>query len=81
MEVIELGFGVVDIAAVAQGVMGTQGGGQAAGGGQDVAPCIVGVAHYLVYLFCPEGLSPLRDLVFRGLLVEKENRSAICLQE
>ena len=31
LQVIEAGFGVVDIAAVAQGVMGTEGGSQVAG--------------------------------------------------
>ena len=48
LEVIELGFGVVDVAAVAQGVMGTQGGVHRAGGGQNVAPCIVAVGYHLL---------------------------------
>ena len=43
MEVIEACFGVVDIAAVAEGVMGTEGGGMGASGGQDVTPGVVGV--------------------------------------
>ena len=33
LEVIEAGFGVVDIASIAEGVVGAEGGGQGAGGG------------------------------------------------
>jgi len=43
LEVVEAGFGVVDIAPVAEGVMGTEGGGHAAGNTQDLAPGVVGV--------------------------------------
>jgi len=43
LEVVEAGFGVVDIAPVAEGVMGTEGGGMRAGSGQDLAPGVVGV--------------------------------------
>ena len=46
LEVVQAGFGVVDIAAVAQGVMGAEGGGQVAGGGKGSAPCVVGVADF-----------------------------------
>ena len=43
LEVIEVRFGVVDVAAVAEGVIGTHGGGLGAGGAENVAPGIVGV--------------------------------------
>ena len=33
LQVVKAGFGVVDIAAVAEGVVGAEGGGQGAGGG------------------------------------------------
>ena len=46
LQVIEAGFGVVDIAAVAQGVMGTEGGSKVTGGGKRPAPGIVGVADH-----------------------------------
>jgi len=46
LEVIEAGFGVVDIAAVAQGVVGAEGGSKVAGGGKGFAPGIVGVADH-----------------------------------
>ena len=37
-----MGFGVVDIAAVAEGVMGAEGGRERAGLSQGVAPSVVG---------------------------------------
>ena len=43
MEVVKTGLGVVDIASVAQRIVCTQGGCQGAGGGQGVAPGIVGI--------------------------------------
>ena len=46
LEVVKLGFGVVDIAPVAQGVMGAEGSGQGAGGGQEVAPGVVGILDH-----------------------------------
>ena len=46
MQVVKSCLGVVDIAPVAQGVNGTQGGCHGAGGGKQVAPGIVGVADY-----------------------------------
>ena len=44
MEVIEAGFGVVDISPVAEGVVSAEGGGERAGRGQELAPGIVGVS-------------------------------------
>jgi len=46
LEVVEAGFGVVDIAPVAEGVMGTEGGGQGACCCQELAPGVVGVGDY-----------------------------------
>ena len=43
LQVIEACFYIVDLAPVAEGVLGTEGGGHAAGSGQDLAPGIVGV--------------------------------------
>ena len=37
---------VIDISAVAEGVMGAEGGGQVAGGGKGFAPSVVGVADH-----------------------------------
>ena len=46
LEVIELGFVVIDVAAVAQGVMGAEGSCVGAGGGKGSAPGVVGVADF-----------------------------------
>ena len=46
LEVVEPRLGVVDIAAVAQGVQGAYGAGLGAGGGKGIAPGIVGVAGH-----------------------------------
>ena len=46
MEVIEAGFGVVDVAAVAEGVMDTESRSKGSGGAEGIAPGIVGVLDY-----------------------------------
>ena len=45
LQIVQPRFRVVDIPAVAQGVLFAEGGGQRAGGGQQIAPCVVGVGH------------------------------------
>ena len=45
LQVIQPRLRVIDIPAVAQGVLFAEGGGQRAGGGQQIAPCVVGVAR------------------------------------
>ena len=45
LQIVQPGFCVVDIAAVAERVGCAEGGGQRAGGGQRVAPCVVGIGH------------------------------------
>ena len=45
LQVIQPGFCVVDVSAVAQGVLCAEGCCHRAGGGQRVAPCVVGVGH------------------------------------
>ena len=45
LQIIQPRFRVVDVSAVAQGVLFAEGGGHRAGGGQQIAPCIVGVAR------------------------------------
>ena len=45
LQIIQPRFRVVNVSAVAQGVLCAEGGGQRAGGGQRVAPCVVGVAR------------------------------------
>ena len=45
LQIIQPRFRVVDVSAVAQGVLCAEGGGQRAGGGQRIAPCVVGVGH------------------------------------
>ena len=45
LQVIQPGFCIVDISAVAQRVLFAEGCGQRPGGGQQIAPCVVGVAH------------------------------------
>ena len=45
LQIVQPGFCVVDIAAVAERVGCAEGGGQRAGGGQQIAPCVVGVGH------------------------------------
>ena len=45
LQIVQPRFRVVDVSAVAQGVLFAEGGGHRAGGGQQIAPCIVGVAR------------------------------------
>ena len=45
LQIVQPRFRVVDVSAVAQGVLFAEGGCQRAGGGQRVAPCVVGVGH------------------------------------
>ena len=46
LEVVEAGFGIVDIASVAQGVVGAQGAGHGTADGKGLAPGIVGVGDH-----------------------------------
>ena len=46
LEVVQLRFGVVDIAPVAEGVVGAQGGCQGAGDGEGLAPGVIGVGNH-----------------------------------
>jgi len=46
LQVVEAGFGVVDIATVAEGVMGTEGVCLCSGDVQELAPGVVGVGDY-----------------------------------
>ena len=41
------GFGIIDIPAVAEGVQLAQRVRHGAGGGQNVAPCVIGIGHHL----------------------------------
>ena len=45
LQIVQPRFRVVDVSAVAQGVLFAEGGGQRAGGAQRIAPCVVGVGH------------------------------------
>ena len=45
LQIIQPRSRVVDVSAVAQRVLCAEGGCQRAGGGQQIAPCVVGVAH------------------------------------
>ena len=45
LQIVQPRLRVVDIPAVAQGFLCAEGGGQRAGGGQQIAPCVVGVGH------------------------------------
>ena len=45
LQIVQPRLRVVDIPAVAQGVLFAEGGGQRAGGAQRIAPCVVGVGH------------------------------------
>lgn len=45
LQIIQPRLRIVDISAVAQRVLFAEGGGQRAGGGQQIAPCVVGVGH------------------------------------
>ena len=49
MEIVQSRLGVVDIAAVAEGVDSAEGGGHAAGGAENVAPCVIGVRLYFAF--------------------------------
>ena len=45
LQILQPRFRVVDVSAVAQWVLFAEGCGQRAGGGQQIAPCVVGVIH------------------------------------
>ena len=45
LQIVQPRFRIVDIPAVAQRVLFAEGCGQRAGGGQRIAPCVVGVGH------------------------------------
>ena len=45
LQIVQPCLRVVDIPAVAQGVLCAEGGGHRAGGGQQIAPCVVGIGH------------------------------------
>ena len=45
--IIDPGFGIIDIPAVAEGVELAQRGRHGAGGSQRITPCIIGVRHHL----------------------------------
>ena len=45
LQIVQPRFRVVDVSAVAQRVLFAEGGCQRAGGGQRIAPCVVGVGH------------------------------------
>ena len=45
LQIVQPGFCVVDIAAVAERVGCAEGGGHRTGGAQQIAPCVVGVIH------------------------------------
>ena len=45
LQIVQPRFRVVDVSAVAQGVLCAEGCCQRAGGGQRIAPCVVGVVH------------------------------------
>ena len=45
LQIIQPSLRIVDIPAVAQGVLFAEGGCQRAGGGQQIAPCVVAVGH------------------------------------
>jgi hypothetical protein len=45
LQIVQPRLRVVDVPAVAQGVLFAEGGGQRAGGGQRIAPCVVGIAR------------------------------------
>ena len=46
VHIVQLRFGVVDIAPVAEGVVGSQGGCQGAGDGEGFAPGVIGVGNH-----------------------------------
>lgn len=46
LEVVEGGFGVVDVTSIAEGLVAAESGGKGAGGGEKFAPAIVGVLYY-----------------------------------
>ena len=45
LQIVQPRFRVVDVSAVAQGVLCAEGGGHRTGGAQRIAPCVVGVGH------------------------------------
>lgn len=47
LEVVQSRFGIIDIPTVAEGVELTQRAGHSAGGGQRIAPRVIGVRHHL----------------------------------
>ena len=64
--IIDPGFGIIDIPAVAEGVEFAQRVGHGAGGGQRIAPCIVGVRHHL----CAAAVDQSGHVTLRVLQIE-----------
>ena len=46
LEVVEAGFGIVDIASVAQGVVGAQGAGHGTADGKELAPGVISIGDH-----------------------------------
>ena len=61
LEVIEAGFGVVDVAPVAQGVVGAQRAGHGTADGKGLAPGIVGIGDYC----CTGSIQDRRDIALQ----------------
>ena len=71
---------VVDIAAVAQGVIGSQCGGHAAGGRQQASPCVVGVANHLLAAGVDNGnhiALQIGGVVIGGVIVNHRQRISV----
>ena len=66
LEVVQSRFGIIDIPAVAEGVQLTQRVGHGAGGGQRVAPCVIGIGHHL----CAAAVHKTGHITLRVLQIE-----------
>ena len=64
--IIDPGFGIIDIPAVAEGVQFAQCVRHGAGGGQRIAPCVVGVRHHL----CAAAVDQPGHVALRVLQIE-----------
>jgi len=76
LEVVQLGLSVVDIATVAEGVIFTQGASTASGGGENVAPGIVGISYQLITALVNDTDNvalEIRHIVVTGTVIDDGN--------
>ena len=82
LEVVERGFGVVNITPVAERVLSSQGARERAGAGKLLAPAIVSIFYYGVVAAVNQAddvALPIADIVVIGAVVVHGDHVAVCV--